>query len=338
VTLKDRTGTLRVYDVLRNARIIVNDDDDADLSDLQKDMDVKIRLLSGDIIYLETDNKIGGTITSIDADSLIMEFQRDNGERKTYFIAKSVNVDSKDSRDEVDEIKRGDYASLILSGDRVIEIDLWHTGIYRVETVRDYSNRLDVVDDDGDTERLNISSGVELIIPGITYPDAADVNKGDLVRAIFSGSDLKSVEVLNPLYGQVTRLDTSGYNVSLVLFNGKNTTVAFNNGSKVNNGSRTYSTLSALAIGDRVEVIENNDGGYVFRVMEEVSSKLAFSVKSDDENIYLVKGNSWERYSLNSDVYIHYTSGKTLSKSSLNSGYSVSVYTLWDMVYEIVVE
>ena len=51
-----------------------------------------------------------------------------------------------------------------------------------------------------------------------------------------------------------------------------------------------------------------------------------------------LKGSSWERYSLNSDVYIHYNSGKTLSKSSLNSGYSVSVYTLWDMVYEIVVE
>ncbi|MBF7081566.1 S-layer homology domain-containing protein [Desulfallas sp. Bu1-1] len=338
ITLKDRTGTLKVYDVLSNARIIVDDDDDAELSDLKKDMDVKIRLFNGDIIYLETDNKIGGIITSIDSDSLIMEFQRDNGDRETYFIAKNVDVDSKDNRDEVDELRRGDYAYLVLSGDKVIEIDLRSTLICRVETVRDSLNRLDVVDEEGDSERLYIRDGAELIIPGITYPDVADVNKGDLVRAVFSGSDLKSVEVLNPLYGQVTFLDTTRSTVSLKLFNGKTTTVSFSNGSKVENGSKVYSTLSALAIGDRVEVIENDDGGYVFRVMEKVSSKLAFSADVNGDSIYLVEGNSWRRYDLQDNVYIHNTSGTTLGKTNLNSGYKVSVYMLWDMIYEIVLE
>ncbi len=338
ITLKDRTGNIQVYDVLSNARIIVDDDENADLSDLEKDIDVKIRLLNGDIVYLETDNKMGGVITRIDPDSLIMEFQRDSGERKTYLISKNVDVESKDGRDEVDEIKRGDYAYLVLSGDRVIEINLRHTGIYRVETVRDYADRLDVVDEDGDTERLYIKSGVDLIIPGIAYPGVDDVKKGDLVRAVFIGDNLDSVEVLNPLYGQVTAIDSSRSTVSLNLFNGKTTTTAFSNGSKVESDGRTYSTISALAIGDRVEVIENSDGGYLFRVMEKVSSQLAFSVKSDDESIYLKEGSSWRRYSLNSDVYIHNTSGRTLSKSSLNSGYKVTIYMLWDMVYEIVVE
>lgn len=335
ITLKDRTGTLKVYDVLSNARIIVDDDDDAKLRDLKQDMDVKIRLYDGDIIYLETDNKIGGIVTSIDADSLIMEFQRDNGERKTYFLTKKVDVDSKDNRDDVDDIKRGDYAYLILSGDKVIEIDLRSTLICRVETVRDYADRLDVVDDDGDSERLYIRNGAELVIPGITYPDVTDVHKGDLVRAVFSGDDLKSVEVLNPLYGQVTMLDMTRNTVSLQLYNGRTTTLNFSNGSRIDNGSRTYSTLNALEVGDRVEVIDNNDGGYVFRVMEEVSGRLAFSVENDAETVYLKEGTGWERYSLISDAYIHNTSGSTLSKSNLKVGYRVSIYMLWDMVYEI---
>jgi|GEM_PF-4448199 len=338
VTLKDRTGTLSIYDVLSNARIIVDDDDKAELSDLNTDMDVKIRLMNGDIIYLETDNKIGGVITSIDADSLIMEFQRDSGERKTYFITKNADVNSRDDRDKLDEIRRGDYASLILSGDKVVEIDLRHTGVYRVATVRDTVDRLDAVDEDGDTERLSIRSGVDLIIPGIAYPEVDDVNKGDVVRAVFSGDDLESVEVLSPLYGEVASLDQVRNIVSLKLFNGGTTTVSFGSGSRIDNGSRVYSALSALVVGDRVEVVENDNGGYMFRVMEKVSGKLAFSVKAGDETIYLAKGTSWQRYDLNSDPYIHYTSGKTLGKSSLNSGYSVSMYMLWDMVYEIVVE
>ncbi len=338
VTLKDRTGALSIYDVLSNARIIVDNDDKAKLSDLNTDMDVKIRLMDGDIIYLETDNKIGGIITSIDVKGLIMEFQRDSGERKTYFITKNADVNSRDDRDDLDEIRRGDYASLILSGDKVVEIDLRHTGVYRVETVRDTVDRLDVVDEDGDTERLSIRSGVDLIIPGIAYPGVDDVNKGDVVRAVFSGNDLESVEVLSPLYGEVASLDQTRNIVGLKLFNGSTTTVSFSSGSRIDNGSRVYSALSALVVGDRVEVVENDNGGYMFRVMEKVSGKLAFSVKADDETIYLTKGTSWQRYNLNSDPYIHYTSGKTLGKSSLNSGYSVSMYMLWDMVYEVVVE
>ncbi|WP_347489338.1 S-layer homology domain-containing protein [Desulfoscipio sp. XC116] len=335
ITLKDRNGTLIVYDVLSNARIIVDDDDDADLKDLQQDMDVKIRLLDGDIIYLETDNKVGGIITSIDADSLILELQRDNGERKTYFIAKSADVNSKDNRDDVDEIRRGEYAYLVLSGDKVMEIDLRSTVIYRVDTVRDSVDRVDVVDDDEDSDRLYIKAGVDLIMPGVTYPDVDDINEGDLLRAVFSGDDLKSVEVLSPLYGRVTFLDMNGGKVSLELFNGKTTTLSFSNGSAINNDGKTYSSLGALAVGDRVEVIENKDGGYMFRVMEEVSSKLAFSVESDDESVYLVKGSSWERYSLNSNAYIHNSSGKSLAMSNLKSGYRVSIYTIWNMIYEI---
>ncbi|TYO96581.1 S-layer homology domain-containing protein [Desulfallas thermosapovorans] len=338
VTLKDRNGKINVYDVLSNARIIIDDDDDAELSDLKQDMDVKFRLKDGDIIYLETDNKVGGIITSIDADSLIMEFQRDNGERKTYFIAKSADVNSKDNRDDIDEIRRGEYAYLTLSGDKVLEIDLKSTIIYRVERVRDSVDRLDVVDDDDDSDRLYIRSGVKLIIPGITYPGVSDVKEGDLVRAVFSGDDLKSVEVLEPLYGQVTFIDTARSTVTLQLFNGRTTTLDFRNRSMVNDGGRTYSNLSALTTGDRVEVIENSDGGYVFRVMEEVSSKLAFSAERDADSIYLVKGNSWERYNLHSDVYIHNASGKTLGKGDLKSGYRVVIYTFRDMVYEVVVE
>lgn len=338
VTLKDRTGTLKIYDVLSTARIVVDDDDDAELSDLDTDIDVKIRLLKGDIIYLQTDNKINGIITSIDADGFIMEFQRDSGDRKTYLITKSADVNSRDDRNDLDEIKRGDYASLVLSGDKVIEIDLRHTGIYRVETVRDIVDRLEVTDEDGDSERLTIKSGVELIIPGIASPDVDDVKKGDVVRAVFSGDDLESVEVLNALHGQVTLLDSVRNTVSLKLFNGSTTTVSFGGGSLVKKGGKTYTALSALAVGNRVEVVENGKGRYAFSVMEKVSGKLAFSVKADDDTIYLAKGNSWQRYNLNSDAYIHYTSGNTLAKSSLNSGYSVTLHMLWDMIYEIDVE
>lgn len=338
LTIKDRAGSIKVYDVLDNARIIVGNDDDAELKDLKQDLEVKIRLLDGDIIYVETDNSLGGVITSIDKDRLMLVFQRDNGDRKTYFIDKRVDVEGKDGRSSLSEVKRGDYANIVLDGDTVIEINLRTTMDYRVENVREVYDRLEVVDEDGDSVRLYVKDGVDLVVPGITYPDIEDVRAGDLVRATYTGRDLDKVEVLAPLRGEITSLDVLRSTVSLKMFNGKSSAVAFGANSRVESGGRVYGSLSALAAGDRVEVVENTGGGYTFRVMKQVSGKLAADCAGDDESIYLEEGYSWKNYNLSKDVYVHNANGVTTSLSQLKKGNKVKLYMLWDAVYEIVKE
>ncbi|SFR03831.1 S-layer homology domain-containing protein [Desulfoscipio geothermicus DSM 3669] len=338
LTLKDDKDKLLAYDVLEEARINIDGDDDAELTDLRQDMEVKIRLLDGDIIYVETNDALDGTITSLDEDGLLLVLQRDNGERKTYILDKNVDVDSKDDRDELDDIKRGDYARIVLDNNRVTEIKLRTASTCRVERVRDVYDRLEVEDEDGDSARLYVRGDVDLIVPGVTYPDLDDVQVGDLVRATYMGRDLDTVEVLQPLRGEVISLNNYQKSVTLRLFSGKTTSVDFTSGSRVNIDGKIYDSLSRLETGDRVEVLEDLDGGFSFLVMEEVAGKLAADLDDDDDEVYLEDGYSWDDYNLDEDFYLHDANSVFSGISSLEKGDRVRLYMLRNMVYEVVLE
>lgn len=92
-----------------------------------------------------------------------------------------------------------------------------------------------------------------------------------------------------------------------------------------------------LSRGDRVEVLENMEGGYDFNVMEKVTGVLAFDV-DDGDRVYLKDDyRGWEDYDLHNNVYVH-DSGGSLSLRSLDKGDRVTLYMLNDQVYEIEVQ
>lgn len=338
ITLKDRLNNIKVYDILANARIIVNSDDDADISDIKQDMEVKFRLLDGDIIYINTDNASEGIITNLDKDGMIMDFQHINGDKKTYFIQKNVDINSKDKRSDLEDIRRGDYAKIMLDDDEVDEINLQSKYIYQVENVRKSYSRLEAVDLNGNSERLYVENGVDLVVPGITYPNLNDVNEGDLVQATYYGTDLDQVEVLSPARGIITAVDPTGSIFSINLFNGGTRTISFRSGDRIEIGTKVYGNISYLKVGDRVEVLENASSGTVIRTAEEVAGTLAEDCSSGDSHIYIDKGYNWKRYDLNNHLYIHTNSGSTYSLGNLRKGMDIKAYMFWDEIYELVVQ
>ncbi len=334
LTLEKQGGDIVAYELLKNARIII-DDDEEDLQDLARDMEVNVRLLDGDIIFVEVDNSPAGTITDIDVKGMLLVLNRDNGIKATYTINDRVRVRSTDDRDELNKVQRGDYAKLILNNDQVDEIRLRYTIACRVENVREANDRLEVVDEDGDSLRLYVRDGVELVVPGTNYPHLDDVFKGDLVLATYMGRDLDKVEVLKPYRGSVSSLDVYSRSVTLKLFDGGVKNFSYPTGSQVFTGGRAYDSFSALSTGDMVEVVENTSGGYTFTVMEEVIGNLAADVNSDAYNIYLRDGYDWDAYELDENVYVQNAGGYTYSINSLQSGDSVRLYVLRDLVYAI---
>jgi hypothetical protein len=339
LTLMDEKNTLQAYKVKDNARIVI-DGEDGTLSAVKKDMQATIRLLDQEIIFLEVDNSRAGTVVSLDDTGLLLVLQDEAGQRETYVLAKNVDVESRDDRDELDEIRRGDFVEITLDGDTVTDIKLRTELILRVEDIREYWDRIDAEDEDGDTYKLYIRDGVELVVPGVDYPDVEDVREGDTVRATYMGEDLKKVEVLQPQRGKVTAVNTYTRTVALTCFDGTTATLEFREGSEVIAGSKKYDSLSRLAVGDRVEVVENVKGGYTFKVMQEVAGTLVADVDVyllHEDGLTLQPASSpWrqESYDVAEYVYVH-EAGSSVSASNLKKGRQVQVYLLDDVVYEI---
>jgi len=335
LTLKDRDDKYLVYEVLEEARVDINGAEDSELQDLEKDMEVKFRLLDGDIIYIETDNSLEGIISSLDEKGLLLVLQRDSGARETYILNNDVDVDSEDGREELDDIERGDYARVVLENNRVTEINLRSRFTYRVERVREVYDRIEVVDEEGDSHRLYLKNEVDLMVPGIAYPDIDDVRVGDLVLATYMGQDLDAVEVLEPLRGRITAVDDEQEKTTIKCFDGETVTVSFTAGSVLNIDGRKYDSLSKLKTGDRVEVVEDVEGDFIFTVMEEVSGELAVNADDDDDEVYLEDGYSWEDYNLDEEIYLHDADGFVVKMDELKAGDEVSLYMLREMVYEL---
>jgi hypothetical protein len=337
LTLKDRDDKYQVYEVLEEARIDVkgSGDSDAELQDLERDMEVKFRLLDGDIIYVKSDSRMEGIITSLDEEGLLMVLQRDSGVRETYILDDKVDIDSEDKREEIKDLRRGDYVRVLHEDNRVTEIELRSRFIYRVERVREVYDRIEVVDEEGDSHRLYLEDETDLIIPGIAYPGLDDVKVGDLVLVTYLGRDLDTVEVLEPLRGRITAVDEAQEKTTIKCFDGETVSVSFTGGSVLNIDGRKYDSLSKLKIGDRLEVVEDLDGDFIFMVMEEVSGKLALDVDNRDDEVYLEGRYGWECYNLDEEVYLHDADGFVIELDELRAGDEVSLYMLRDIVYEL---
>ncbi|MTI85747.1 MAG: hypothetical protein FH756_18090 [Firmicutes bacterium] len=333
LTLKDKQDKLQAYEVRDNARVLI-EGDEGDLGDIEKDMDVEARLLDEEIMYLEVDNSLEGTVDSLDDEGLLLVLRDQTGDRETYVIDDNVDIDSEDDRNDLDEINRGDYVEITLDDDVVTEIQLRTQLILRVDRVREQWDRIETEDEDGDDVRLYVRDGVDLAVPGIDYPDLDDVKEDDTVRATFLGNDLDKVEVLEPKRGKVTSVNTYAETITFDYYNGKTATLDFDSDCEIIIDDDDYDRLNMISRGDRVEVLENVEGGYDFKVMEQVTGTLAFDVDDVDE-VYLEDDyRGWEDYDVYNNVYVQ-DSGGSLSLRSLNKGDNVTLYLLNDLVYEI---
>lgn len=332
LTFRDGNDNLHAYEIKDNARILINGEEGA-LGDIEKDMEVEVRLVDGEIFFLEVDNSVKGTVVGLDEGGLLLVIRDNGGNHKTYVIDENVDVDSEDGRDELDEVNRGDYVEITVDDDAVTEIKLRTQKILRVDRVRESWDRIDAEDEDGDRVRLYIRDGVDLVVPGIDYPGVEDVQEDDLVRATFTGHDLEKVEVLQPERGRVISINTYAGTVTLEYYDGETATLDFDDNCEIVINGESYDSLTALSRGNRVEVIENVKGGRTFKVMDEVTGVLAFPVDGDE--VYLEDSyRGWEDYDLHKKVYVHDSSG-VLSPRSLNKGDRVKLYMLNDLVYEI---
>ncbi|NLW06724.1 MAG: S-layer homology domain-containing protein, partial [Clostridia bacterium] len=266
LTLRDKQDNLHAYEVKSNARIVINGDDTS-LGNIKKDMQVEIRLVDGKIVYLEVDNTPEGTVVSLDDKGLLLVLADSEGRRTTYVIDENVDIDSEDGRDDLDEIKRGDYVEITLKDDVVTKIKLYTELLLRVESVREDYDRIDTRDKDGDRVRLYITGNVELIIPGIKYPDVEDLRENDIVKACYLGYELQKVELLQPRQGQVTAINYYNNTVTLKYSEGDTDTINFDRYSKLIIDGKRYDSLERLNRYDYVEVIENLEGGYDIKVL-----------------------------------------------------------------------
>jgi hypothetical protein len=335
IVLKTADGQLKTYEFDDSAQIEVDDDYNASVNDLRKDMYVSIQLLDDKIIYLESGGGIEGTVVSVNSDRHLISILLSGGSTQTYVMVNSPEVNIEDeTRPNVDDIEKNDYVELHLKNERVESIDVQRTFDYQILRIDEEDEELRVEDEDGDTKYLYIDSDVDIEIEGVSSPDIDDFNKGDRIKATYMGEELKKVEVSPTVYGQITNIDSTGKKVTIQRFDGVLKTYTFGADSVVIDEDTESDNLNNLDIGDRVQLMDYPGNRIELTLLTVVSG--TYSSRSDDK-IYINKNGSYSYtyYELSNDCYIH-AGSTTLLLRNLNQNDSLDLYVIGDIVYEIV--
>lgn len=333
ITVEDRDGNVNFYEVSEQAEMVV-DENEVALEDIDRNVRVNIQLAGDEVIYLECKNTVEGTIIRINDRRTLLVLDKVEGGRETFVISGDVDVDIEDMGADVDDVQEGDYVEIRVEDGKATNINVQKTLVYIVERVYEDSAKLKVEDESGDSKKIYLKKYVELLVPGVELPGVEDIREGDLIKATYLGHKLQKVEVVPVLCGEVTSINTSNHELTLRLFDGRTSEVIFNNESKIYLNNRTLYRLESLAVGDRVQVRENVEGGREISVMEKTSGKF-YSVSDDGDRIYLqINPVTYEHYDLHSNVYVH-DGVQSISFRDIDQKDNVNLYFLDDVVYEV---
>ncbi len=329
-------SSLETFEINAAAEIVIDDDDDCDLSDLDKEMQASFELLNGEIIYLLVDSRVSGNILTLNESRGILSIETADGDAESYLISDNVDVNIKgSSRPDLEDINKGDKVKLALDkNDVVTDIDVAISCFYTVYSVSQSSSRLKVEDEDGDLINLYLTDSVNLVVPGVSSPDIEDFEEGDTIKSTYMGNTLCEVELTEIVIGYIAAISTYNNTVSISAFDGQYYNYKFDTGCSVIDGSKTYTAISAMSADDRVKIQEDSDGDTVFYLMNKVSASFE-NTNLNEDKVYITQySTSYTYYKLASSCYIH-DGTLEIGISSLRMGDKIDLYMLNDLVYEI---
>ena len=331
LSFKGRDGELRAYEVLSTAQVLLNGDS-KNLTDIRKDMNVSIQLNEDNkIISVNADNRMRAEVIYVNPDDRLLTAKLETGETKVYVVDRNVDITIYDvSGEELRDLRPGDKIAMKLDASKVQEIDVEKSYVYRaVENTSSYSTRISAQDERGRSHDFTIDGSVVLTIPGIPYAKASDVKKGDVLRVTYLGSTVKEVAVVPSVYGQVTQVIPETNKVVVKDLNGVTTEIIAGYGTTILIGDRTYTNLTALQPGNRVQVAEASNGAKSIVVLQKVETTFT-SLDPLGDRIYTAKSS----YYLPDTLFNRQTQLQTVL-NSLRKNDKVAIYLLNNEIYEI---
>ncbi len=155
-----------------------------------------------------------------------------------------------------------------------------------------------------------------------------------MVKCTYSGTRLTKVEQVPVTYGVITAISSYAGTVSIQAYDSQYYNYKFDSSCSVVDGSKTYTAISALKIGDRVRVQEDSDGDTVFKRMKTITANFANSDLNEDRVYITQYSTSYTYYELAGNCYIH--RGTTeLNMRQLQANDLIALYLYNDQVYEI---
>ncbi|MED0671847.1 S-layer homology domain-containing protein [Aneurinibacillus aneurinilyticus] len=333
LSFKNTKGDLTAYEVSKDASYIVDGISNPTISDIKKDMNISIQLdHDKKIIYVNADNRAKGQVLSVNKDDRLLTVKLITGETKVYIIDKSVDVVIYDERGtSLNDLRVNDNISMRLKSNKVTNIDVERSYIYRVTDVNEGSKRFTGRSSErGEERNFYVDGSVAVSVPAIPYARINDIKKGDTVKVTYLGDTLKSLTVVPNTFGQIVSVNAEVSKIRVKDYNGVTTEVAIPAGSPIKVNDRTYSSLTALHAGDRIQIAESSNGAKEILVLKKISTTFNQLDPAYRDRVYTADGS----YYIEDSLFARQPNLNQLL-DSLKRGDKVNLYLMDNKLFDI---
>ncbi len=332
LSFKNAKGELTAYEVNANASFIVDGVSNPTLSNIKKDMNISVQLdQDNKIIYVNADNRVKAQIVAVNKENQLLTVKLNTGETKVYIVDKSVDIVIFGERGEtLSDLRINDNISMRLSSNKVTNIDVERSYIYRVTDVNEGSNRFTGESDQGNARNFYLDGSMTLSVPGIPYPRISDMKTGDTVKVTYLGDTLKSLAVVPNTLGQVVSVNAEVSKVRIKDYNGVTTEVAIPAGSSIKVNDRNYTSITALQPGDRVQISEASNGLKNIVVLKKISTTFNQLDAAFRDRVYTAQGS----YYIPDSMFARQPNLNQVL-DSLRKGDKINLYLMDNKLYDI---
>ncbi|MGZ9584103.1 S-layer homology domain-containing protein [Paenibacillus marinisediminis] len=238
----------------------------------------------------------------------------------------------------VADLKRGDQVTAMLSNNQssIVSLSVRSHVQFDVEEVSTATNRVKLLNPDNKIEDYSLSN-VALYDTNNNRITVSNINKGDVLNAVFDGTALVELRKVNVSMGRVQSVDVADGKVVVKDYNGQLYTFNSADGLTVLTDTGSTSNIATLKVGDRVEGRKDALNKPVLKVIPG-SERTFWKYDSKTKELYVTrKANDTSKnyFQLHPNVIIHDAAGQTISVESLKNDDKLVLYFLNDQIIEI---
>ncbi len=250
----------------------------------------------------------------------------------SYNAAPFVELFGKSSTSLAD-VRIGDQVQLTLDSaqSKVQSIQITQRRLFKVTSKLSY--KLTVADENGTSFDINNVTSAAVSHYDKLFATYNDITAGSYVMVTLNGTTPSSIYIPKVSYGNVDSVESARNTFNYSEFGSASRTISSNT-TVILNGT-TQSTVSGLAAGDRILLVEGKDGLRLIQKLTKLEKKLiSYNATAHSVDFYRATLTETNRYALDANVFIHRGADK-LTTAALVKDVSLNAYLYNNVIMEI---
>lgn len=343
LTVKNVSGSLKVYQLSDDTEIYEEDDDTIPISSadtyLVKGKKVDITASQDtDARMVRFSSSYTGTITWVNSAANELTLNIGENQSLTFKLTDRTGVILAGSPSaDIKNLSAGDRVKIELSKsqDYADDIIVQKTVTYRLISKDTNRSELRLKDESGKESLFSVESSLPILGAGKNELSIEDLPEDENISIAYSGFSSDKIVLLNTIRGKITNIDSSAEKITIADFNGNTQVLDVSAGAKLKTAAGTNGFLSDLKLDDRVEAYQNEKGLYTVTVAQALERPVS-SFNPYDKTLYVQRPSLQDQdsYLLHPKVYVH--QGSTgLNPNFLVANDQTRIYVIYGKIIEL---